>query len=154
MDRPKREAMSQPQQPDEIRNRSSTGEEVALLDRLLRVERSIAEKLKTALQPTRSARAWDIATKLAVPIILGVSAFVYRIDGRVAYIEATRFTAADFERRMQELDRRIVAAANGPDWLRTEMTALSVKLDLIKEQSNKLSERLVRMETIRDKEAK
>ena len=117
-----------------------------LVQRVLQFEEQVSRKLDE-MAPKKADRFWDVVAKLSIVAITALFAFGYRLDGRVSYIENTRFTANDFQQRMLELDRRITQAAAPPEWLRAELVSVSLKLDGLKEQSAKLSERIVRLES-------
>lgn len=121
--------------------------EAGILDNLARLAVD-AGKVK----PSRSDRVWDISTKIAAPVVVAAVIYLFNLAGRVSYIEATRFTALDFQTRMTEIEKKLLAAAEGPTWLRSELVSINVKMDALKESSARLSERVVRLEAKIDKE--
>lgn len=74
-------------------------------------------------------RAWDIATKLMVPAVLGGAVWLIGLQVRVSVIESGRFTASDG----QELEKRVMAAFP-PSWLREDITEIKERLKRLEER--------------------
>lgn len=106
----------------------------------------LMSELHAQQSKTKLDRLWDMGTKLAVPAILMLASFIYNLANRVAYIEATRFTSIDFARSMSEIERKIIHAAQGPEWLRTDLSKIVVNIDGLKESVSRLGERVARIE--------
>lgn len=109
---------------------------------------AVTKAIAASQQPekTKLDRVWDVSTKLAVPLVLALATFLFNLNGRVSYIEATRFTALDHQRQMSEIEKAISAAAEGPNWMRTEIVSMNVKMDALKQAMSAMSERIVMIE--------
>ena len=108
---------------------------------------SLTRELHTPPERSRIDKVWDIASKIAVPVVMGMASFLYALDNRVQHIEDTRMTAAEFTERLHQLEKVVTSAADGPSWMRNDFIAMAVKIDALKEQIAKLSERVVRIES-------
>lgn len=107
----------------------------------------LVEDIHSSHTKTKTDRAWDFAVKVSVPLVVMAVAFLFNLANRVSYIEATRFTNLDFQQRIAEIEKKLITAAEGPNWLRTEITGIGVKMDGLKENIARLSERVVRVES-------
>ncbi len=121
-------------------------EQQIVATQLARIEGEILAKLER----TRFDKVWDIITKIVVGLTLmlvaKVGATAWDHEMRLQSIESNRLTATQIQERMAEMDRRVIAAMSGPDWLRAEINSVSLKLDAIKESNGKLAERISRLE--------
>ncbi len=78
---------------------------------------------------TRSDRAWDIATKVAVPLVLVVAAWMVSLQVRVSVIESTRFTGQDGEAMRATLLRDFP-----PQWMRDDLNEIKERLRRLEER--------------------
>jgi hypothetical protein len=120
---------------------------------IARLERDIMAKIEAATSTaaasrhkTAADRFWDVAVRFVVPVTVGVLVYQLTLGERVLTIEQTRITALEAQQKLSALEQRIMIAAEGPSWLRSDMATLSVKLDTLKENLAKVSERVVRVE--------
>ncbi len=95
---------------------------------------------------TKSEKIWDFLLKAAVPTVVAIGTFVLSLDRRVSFIESTRITSVDFQKTIGVLQLELQKASQGPDWLRNEIVSINVKMDLLKENMAKMSERVARVE--------
>lgn len=96
---------------------------------------------------SKSDRVWDFAVKVSVPLVVMAVVYLFNLANRVSYIEATRFTNLDFQQRIADIEKKLITAAEGPSWLRQEIVSIGVKMDGLKENIARLSERVVRVES-------
>ena len=124
-----------------------------LTDQIELLERRLEQKLQdvsASLVKKKSDKFWDLVVKIAVPALVAALGFIWNINQRVVVIEATRFTATDFQREIEALNLKLTSAITdiqkGPDWLRDYLVKLSTSVDNMKDATSKLSERVVKME--------
>lgn len=119
---------------------------------------SEAAGLKKALDDlargqTRSTveRVIDIAVKVMLVAAPGFAGILYGHSNRLTALEATAVTAKEFQVQMSTVNEKLMAASNGPQWLRDSLAGVNAKLDVVRDSMSALTERVVRVESSIDK---
>lgn len=117
------------------------------------VESRIETNLRTMsnnLSKSKTDKMWDVATKIAVPVIIASLGFLWNLNQRVVIIESTRISSSDFQKEINAFNLKLNTVMGdlqkGPDWLRDGFVKLNASIDSLKDQTAKLSERVVRLE--------
>lgn len=117
------------------------------------VESRIETNLRTMsnnLSKSKTDKMWDVATKIAVPVIIASLGFLWNLNQRVVIIESTRVSSNDFQKEINAFNLKLNSVMSdlqkGPDWLRDGVVKLNASIDILKDQTSKLSERVVRLE--------
>jgi hypothetical protein len=86
-----------------------------------------------------------MAMKAAVPIVIALIGWGWRIDNRVTYLEATRFTAQDAAKMASDLKDEI-RRNSPPDWMRQSQGRVEAKVEQLFQITTDLRDRVVRIE--------
>lgn len=91
-----------------------------------------------------SDRIWDMAAKLAIPVVLAVGAMVLNHENRLTRLEEGRFTTKD----AAEMEARILRyiESEGPRWLKDYLERLSVSMGEARRELVDIKERLRKLE--------
>jgi len=108
----------------------------------------MSQAIQEVSNPHRKAsdRAWDLVTKIGAGVAIVAVTGVFTLFGRVQHIESTRMDQREIMAMFSELDKRIIEAARGPDWLRAEIAGIGARMDAVRDNLGKLAERVARME--------
>lgn len=123
--------------------------EVDALRRIQTFEQKVSDRLDQLTKSSKVDRVVDLATRGLLIAMPALVAFIYAIEVRSRGNERElrdKVSRLELQQELAVVRERIAAASTGPTWLRDDLSAISVKLDLMKESITKLSERVVRIE--------
>lgn len=74
-------------------------------------------------------RAWDVAVKIAVPLVLIVSGWMISMQVKMSVMESNRFTKADGESLRNDLN-----ASHPQQWLKDSLQEIKDRLQRLEER--------------------
>lgn len=115
-------------------------------DRLGEIQGKL-EKLTQSVTPRNAVeRVVDIALKVLLVIAPAVGGVIYGHANRITTLEESTVRAKEFQAQMAKVNEQIMHAQNGPQWLRESLAAVNAKLDVQRDMTSQLAERLARVE--------
>lgn len=146
---PKRSRKRRKIPTDERRMVQELKQQVAALERI--VEDLRAEV--NVMQKSPLDKAFDIAIKVAIPVVIGIVGWVYaiesetdRIASRIEVVEQTRFTDKDGNRLLETLHNEI-RTNYPPRWLSDAVVRIEAATQANAARFIELSERIIRLES-------
>lgn len=123
---------------------------------LAKIEVRISE-LERRLDKTKIDKFFELATRFALPLIIAIGAIAFNIHNRVSYIEATRFTNLEYTQGLNEINKvmerelanvksEIAKSQTTDPWIRDSFVKFDTKLDALKDNLDKVKERVIKLE--------
>ncbi len=112
---------------------------------LAKIEVRLSE-LEKRLDKSRIDKFFELATRFALPLIIAIGSIAFSLHNRVTYLETTGFSKYEYQNDMAEIKMQIGQLKNTDPYVRDSFTKLDTKLDALRDNLDKIKERVIKLE--------